>query len=190
MACGTPVIAFSRGSMPEVISNGRTGFLVSSVDEAVSALVRIKELDREECRKWVEKKFSVDRMVEDYIRVYNKILVERKSEDNRPWGYYCILADEPDHKVKRVTVNPGQRLSLQRHHRRTEHWYIVRGRAVVTKNGEEILLKSGQAVDLPVGTWHRIMNPDDENLVFVEVQTGDSFGEDDIERVEDDYGRI
>ena len=176
--------------MPEVIADGRTGFLVSSIDEAVSELVRIKVLDRVECRTWVEERFSVERMVEDYIRVYDKILTERKRDDHRPWGYYCILADEPDHKVKRITVYPGQRLSLQRHHRRAEHWYIVRGRAVVAKNDEEIVLKNGQAVDLPVETWHRIMNPEDENLVFVEVQTGNYFGEDDIERVEDDYGRV
>ena len=74
MACGTPVVAFGRGSMPEVIADGRTGFLVSSIDEAVGAVDRIGELDRTACRRWVEERFSVDRMVKDYIRVYEKIL--------------------------------------------------------------------------------------------------------------------
>ncbi len=74
MACGTPVVAFRRGSMPEVIADGRTGFLVSSIEEAVGALDRIGELDRSACRRWVEERFSVDRMVKDYIRVYEKIL--------------------------------------------------------------------------------------------------------------------
>jgi len=190
MACGTPVVAFNRGSMPEVIADGRTGFLVSSIEEAVLKLDRIRKLDRADCRKWVEERFSADRMVEDYLRVYEKILSERKREDHRPWGYYHVLADEPNHKVKRIIVYPGQRLSLQRHRHRAEHWYIVEGQAVVTRNKEKIHLGSGQAVDIPQGTWHRIMNPGNENMAFIEVQTGDYFGEDDIERVEDDYGRV
>lgn len=110
-------------------------------------------------------------------------------EDQRPWGFYEILAEAPDHKVKRITVYPGQRLSYQRHFRRSEHWYVIRGQAVVTKNRHDLELASGQAVDLPVGTWHRIRNPGPEVLVFIEVQTGDYFGEDDIERSADDYGR-
>jgi glycosyltransferase involved in cell wall biosynthesis len=82
MACGTPVVAFNRGSMPEVISEGRTGFLVSSVDEAAGKVAQVKELDRRDCRKWVEERFSVDRMVDDYIRVYETILAKRKREDD------------------------------------------------------------------------------------------------------------
>ncbi|MBW2146182.1 MAG: glycosyltransferase [Deltaproteobacteria bacterium] len=190
MACGTPVVAFNRGSMPEVIAHGRTGFLVASIEEAANALGQIRELNRAECREWVEKRFRIDRMVEDYIRVYENILSERKREDHRPWGYYRILADESNHKVKRIVVYPGQRLSLQRHRHRAEHWYIVQGQAVVTRNDEEIGLTSGQAVDLFQGTRHRVMNTGDVNLVFIEVQTGDYFGEDDIERLEDDYGRV
>jgi len=74
MACGTPVIAFKRGSMAEVIHNTKTGFLVKSIEEAVNVLDYIKDINRLNCRKWVEEKFSVDRMVDDYINVYEKIL--------------------------------------------------------------------------------------------------------------------
>lgn len=76
MACGTPVIAFNKESMPEVINNGQTGFLVNSVEEAVEALKQVKQIDRLKCRKWVEEKFSVERMVDDYIKVYEKIISE------------------------------------------------------------------------------------------------------------------
>ena len=110
-------------------------------------------------------------------------------EDHRPWGFYEILSDAPDHKVKRITVYPGQRLSYQRHFQRSEHWYVISGKAVVTKNGKDIERTPGQAVDLPVQTWHRIRNTGLENMVFIEVQTGNYFEEDDIERSEDDYGR-
>ena len=108
---------------------------------------------------------------------------------DRPWGYYQVLADESDHKVKRIVVYPGQRLSLQRHRHRAEHWFIIAGQAVVTRNEEKIPLGSGQGVDIPQGAWHRVMNPGNNKMVFIEVQTGDYFGEDDIERKEDDYGR-
>ena len=78
MACGTPVIAFNRGSMPEVVVDGRTGFLVSSIEESIGALEEIKDVVRQECRRWVEERFTVDRMVEDYIRVYKRILTQKK----------------------------------------------------------------------------------------------------------------
>ena len=84
MACGTPVVAFSRGSMPEIISNGENGFLVSSVDEAVSQLRFINKLDRGRCRKWVEERFTVDRMVDEYLRVYHQILTEHGQEGMAP----------------------------------------------------------------------------------------------------------
>ena len=117
------------------------------------------------------------------------IPTDHEREDQRPWGFYEVLADGPNHKVKRITVHPGQRLSYQRHARRSEHWYIIEGRALVIRNGEEIMLLPGQAVDLPMGAWHRVRNPGETNLIFIEVQAGDYFGEDDIERSEDDYGR-
>jgi mannose-6-phosphate isomerase len=112
------------------------------------------------------------------------------SEEHRPWGYFCVLADEPDHKVKRIVVFPKQRLSLQRHLHRREHWYLVDGSAIVTIDKNEIPLERGQHVDIPQGAWHRITNTGEGNVVVIEVQGGDYFGEDDIERLEDDYGRV
>lgn len=112
-----------------------------------------------------------------------------KTEDHRPWGYYQVLSDEPDHKVKRIVVFPGKRLSLQRHRRRAEHWYFLFGEAIVTRNDEQLHLRGGESVDIPRGAIHRVMNPGSENMAFIEVQTGDYFGEDDIERLEDDFGR-
>ena len=110
-------------------------------------------------------------------------------DDRRPWGFFTVLSDSDDIKVKRITVDSGQRLSYQRHRRRAEHWFIVKGSAIVTLDGEEHRLKTGQAIDIPRGSAHRIMNPGEGAMSFIEVQTGDYFGEDDIERLEDDYGR-
>jgi mannose-6-phosphate isomerase-like protein (cupin superfamily) len=107
----------------------------------------------------------------------------------RPWGRYDVLADAADHKVKRIVVKPGARLSLQRHARRQEHWYVVAGEAEVTIGERVVRVPPGQAVDIPRTAWHRVRNPGVADLVFIEVQTGDYFGEDDIERAQDDYGR-
>ena len=111
-------------------------------------------------------------------------------EEHRPWGHYIVLEDAADHKVKRIVVLPGKRLSLQRHRRRAEHWYVIEGKAVVTLNDAEIPREAGQAVDIPRGAWHRVANPGTVPMAFIEVQTGDYFGEDDIERAQDDFGRV
>ena len=111
-------------------------------------------------------------------------------EDNRPWGYFRVISDEPDHKVKRIVVYPRKRLSLQRHRLRAEHWFVLSGEVVVTRGSEEIPLVAGESIDIPKGALHRVMNPGTEDAVIIEVQTGDYFGEDDIERVEDDFGRV
>ena len=110
--------------------------------------------------------------------------------ERRPWRHFEILSDAATHKVKRLTVDPGQRLSYQRHSQRSEHWFVVGGTGVVTLDGSEVTVAAGSAVDVPVGTAHRIENRGSEPLVFVEVQHGRSFGEDDIERLDDDYGRV
>ncbi len=110
--------------------------------------------------------------------------------DVRPWGEYTVLDDQADHKVKRLVVRPGARLSYQRHARRSEHWFVVAGSAVVTLDGADVRLEAGEAVDVPVGVAHRVKNEGVEDLVFIEVQHGSYFGEDDIVRLEDDYGRL
>ncbi len=111
--------------------------------------------------------------------------------DQRPWGSFTVLDEDEDYKIKRIEVFPTKRLSYQKHAHRSEHWFVVRGIAKVTLNGKEFLVKKGEDVNVPVGTAHRVENPDaEELLIFIETQTGDYFGEDDIERLEDDFGRM
>ena len=109
--------------------------------------------------------------------------------DDRPWGSYDVLDETSAAKVKRIDVSPGKRLSYQRHAHRAEHWFVTRGLAQVTVDGARHDLGPGQAIDIPRGAAHRVENPGPEPLTFIEVQTGTSFAEDDIERLEDDFGR-
>jgi mannose-6-phosphate isomerase len=111
------------------------------------------------------------------------------SAERRPWGEFVILDDSQMAKVKRITVDPGQRLSYQMHHHRSEHWTVVAGTAVVTIDGDDQEVPPGRTVEVPVGAAHRVRNDGATPLVFIEVQTGTYFGEDDIVRFEDDYGR-
>ena len=112
------------------------------------------------------------------------------NSEERPWGSYTVLDEGENYKVKRIEVSPEMRLSYQRHSRRSEHWYVVCGTAKVTLNGEEKLVFPGEAIDIRAHDAHRVENPDrSEPLVFIETQTGDYFGEDDIERLDDDFGR-
>ena len=107
----------------------------------------------------------------------------------RPWGSYQVLHITDTSKVKEIKVNAGARLSYQTHQKRAEHWFIVAGDAEVTINGEIKRVGPGDSVDFGIGVLHRIHNVGTTDVIFVEVQTGTYFGEDDIERVEDDFGR-
>lgn len=111
-------------------------------------------------------------------------------QDKRPWGKFEILADARDHKVKRLTVIPKGKLSLQSHNHRSEHWVVIRGTAKIINGEEEIILQVSESTFIPVGHKHRLENIGQANLEVIEVQTGDYFGEDDIVRYEDIYNRI
>lgn len=107
----------------------------------------------------------------------------------RPWGTYDSVDIGLRHQVKRITVYPGAKLSLQMHHHRAEHWIVVSGTALVTKGDEQVLLTENQSTYIPLGVKHRLENPGKTNLELIEVQSGSYLGEDDIVRFEDSYGR-
>ncbi|RAR47229.1 phosphomannose isomerase type II C-terminal cupin domain [Flavobacterium lacus] len=107
----------------------------------------------------------------------------------RPWGEYFVLDDSSTHKVKRIVVKPGGRLSYQYHFHRAEVWTIVEGEALITIDEIDQTYKVGEVAIIPLKAKHRIQNKSEQNLVFIEVQWGESFEEDDIVRIEDDYNR-
>jgi mannose-6-phosphate isomerase len=109
--------------------------------------------------------------------------------DRRPWGTFTVLDEGANYKVKRIEVLPGKRLSYQKHAKRSEHWMAVAGRARVTLDGKEVILSEGETADIPAGVAHRIENIGESTLIFVEIQRGSYFGEDDIVRLQDDFGR-
>lgn len=127
--------------------------------------------------------------VVQYLKTHNHEAAIYHQTVHRPWGSYTILEDEKDCKVKRLVVKPGQILSLQRHQRRSEHWTVVKGTAKVRNGDDEFELHANQSTYIPKNTMHRLENPTDKDIALIEVQCGDYFGEDDIERFEDIYGR-
>lgn len=110
--------------------------------------------------------------------------------DRRPWGTFTVLDEGDGFKVKRIEVLPGKRLSYQKHAQRAEHWLVVQGTAKVTLDDQDIDVPAGQAIDIAVGSAHRVENAGKELLVFIEVQRGGYLGEDDIVRLQDDFGRV
>ena len=108
---------------------------------------------------------------------------------SRPWGWYDNLDEGENFKVKRIQVNPGASLSLQKHTKRAEHWVVVKGVAEVISDNKKITLKENESAYIPMGKKHRLSNPTKDILEIIEIQTGAYLGEDDIERFEDTYGR-
>lgn len=111
--------------------------------------------------------------------------------ETRPWGSFTVLADEPDFKLKQLMVKPGNRLSYQRHQKREEHWFVIAGKPEVVLNGDQTGYTAGDYVNIPLHAWHRLINAKEntEPVEIIELQLGTYFGEDDIERQDDDYGR-
>jgi mannose-1-phosphate guanylyltransferase/mannose-6-phosphate isomerase len=130
------------------------------------------------------------KLVVDRLRASGHDAARFHQTVHRPWGSFTVLEDGSDCKVKRLTVKPGGVLSLQLHHRRSEHWTVVSGTAKVRVGDREFLLRRNESTYIPVETLHRLENPTDTDTHLIEVQCGDYFGEDDIVRLEDKYGRI
>jgi mannose-6-phosphate isomerase len=114
---------------------------------------------------------------------------ESPNYEERPWGSFTVLDEANGFKVKRIEVLPGKRLSYQKHAQRAEHWVVVHGTAKVTLDDQDVIVEAGNAIDIAIGAAHRVENPGEETLVFIEVQRGPYLGEDDIERMQDDFGR-
>ena len=117
-----------------------------------------------------------------------------KNKDNnnseRPWGKYFVLDDNSGYKIKRIEVNPKSRLSYQYHKKRSETWVIIQGEGIVTIEGKDKNISKGDTIIIPVTSKHRIENNGNDVVVFIEIQTGSYFGEDDIVRIKDDYNRL
>jgi mannose-1-phosphate guanylyltransferase/mannose-6-phosphate isomerase len=130
------------------------------------------------------------KLVVDQLRASNHDSARFHQTVHRPWGSFTVLEDAADCKVKRLTVKPGGVLSLQLHHRRSEHWTVVSGTAKVRLGDREFLLGRNESTYIPMNTLHRLENPTETDVHLIEVQCGDYFGEDDIVRLEDKYGRV
>ncbi len=133
--------------------------------------------------------------VQDVKIIAERLKAEKRSEAEahrkvyRPWGWYDSIDMGARHQAKRIAVNPGAKLSLQKHHHRAEHWVVIKGTAKITNGDQELLLTEDQSTYIPIGTMHRLENVGKIPLEIIEVQTGSYLGEDDIERYSDDYGR-
>jgi len=133
--------------------------------------------------------------VQDVKKIAERLKEEKRSEAEahrkvyRPWGWYDSIDIGPRHQAKRIAVNPGSKLSLQKHHHRAEHWVVIKGTAKITNGDNEFLLTEDESTYIPIGTMHRLENVGKIPLEIIEVQTGSYLGEDDIERYSDDYGR-
>ncbi len=125
----------------------------------------------------------------EHLRQENRQEVEHHTLVYRPWGSYQSLRQGPCYQVKLLVIKPGASISLQLHHRRSEHWVVVRGEAVVTKGSDVFTLRVNESTYIPVETMHKLENQGECDLEIIEVQTGEYFGEDDIERFADQYGR-
>lgn len=179
-------------STGETVLDGTTNSFVHSGDRLVS-LVGVKDLlviDTPDALLVAHKDEAQKvKNVYNHLKASGHEAVKLHRTAHRPWGTYTVLEDGNRFKIKRIEVKPGQRLSLQAHHHRSEHWVVVSGTAKVVNGDRQILLGTNQSTYIPLGCKHRLENPGILPLVLIEVQSGDYLGEDDIVRFEDVYGR-
>ncbi len=133
---------------------------------------------------------------ENVSKIVDKLISDNREEPvfhrkvTRPWGTFDSIDETDSFKVKRLTVNPGAKLSLQMHHQREEFWVVVAGKAKVTRGDDILTLNIGETVHIPIEMTHSLENPYEEPLIIIEVQLGSYLGEDDIVRFDDKYGRV
>lgn len=162
--------------------------LIYSRDKVVEVLYR--EMPLEEAIEYAEYNTFGSYVGEQTpIFAYDFFLEKGNETDSRPWGTYEVLLDSPTCKVKQIVVDPGQRLSYQYHFFRREQWIVTQGVLTVILDGEEFTVLEGESISIPLGAKHRAWNKTETPVSFIEVQTGESFDESDIVRVEDDYER-
>jgi mannose-1-phosphate guanylyltransferase/mannose-6-phosphate isomerase len=165
------------------VSSDKAVVALEGVDDLVvvstqDAVLVSRQTDPDGLKRLVAKlKVAAPKVTAEHLRVH------------RPWGSYQGLDAGERHQVKRIVVKAGGRLSLQKHHHRSEHWVVVRGTALVTLNGVEKIVHENESIYIPIGAEHRLENPGKISLELIEVQTGSYLGEDDIIRIEDDYRR-
>jgi mannose-1-phosphate guanylyltransferase/mannose-6-phosphate isomerase len=159
--------------------------LISAI--GVSDLVIV---DTQDALLVANKKYSQNiKNIVKQLKQDNRSEAEDHRKVFRPWGYYDSIDSDNGFQVKRILVNPGAKLSLQKHQHRAEHWVIVKGVAKITRGNEVFELKENQSTYIPKGEIHRLENQEKIDLEIIEIQTGDYLGEDDIIRLEDDYQR-
>ena len=171
-ACG----CYVRGEGPLVAALGVEDLVITATPDVVLVTTRDRDQD-------------VGRLVERLKTNGHRSATQTLSV-HRPWGYYQSIHAGNRFQVKRITVNPGAKLSLQKHFHRAEHWVVVNGTAIVTRDNEEILLRENESVFVPLGCMHRLENPGKVPLNLIEVQSGAYLGEDDIVRMQDIYHRV
>jgi len=166
-------LIMSRGGLAAV--TGMEDAIVIQTGDAMLACPRGRSQDVRKVVEKLEEAKRRERLVHPTVR--------------RPWGIYTVLIEEERYKVKRFVVDPGQKMSLQKHQRRSEHWVVVRGEVVVTRGEEQMTLKANEGITIPAETVHRVENTGSTPAEMVEIQLGDYLEEDDIIRFDDDYGR-
>jgi len=180
-ANGTAVFEDSRNCN---VSSDKALVALEGVDDLVvvatqDAILVSRQMNANGLKRLVAKlKKASPQVTEDHLKVH------------RPWGSYQSLDIGTRHQVKRIVVKPGGRLSLQKHHHRSEHWIVVHGAALVTVNETTKIVHENESIYIPIGAIHRMENPGKIPLELIEVQTGSYLGEDDIVRIEDDYRRL
>lgn len=185
-------------SLDEEINSSEDVIAIGSQNNLVLASKKVATIDVEDLiiidtadALLVSKKGSSQKVKEvvKQLKEQNSELPNIHVTAHRPWGTYTILDESDGYKVKRIVVKPGKRLSLQKHHHRSEHWVVVSGTAVVTRGTEEYSVKANESTYIPMGEVHRLENVGKIPLVMIEAQVGEYVGEDDIVRIEDDFAR-